>query len=221
MLFLEHIDSIHEEKRTEFGVAEDNLDFQSIIPVQIEDAKHVFNFEIRKNRTSMLFFVVGQQRIYFSDSDIIKTLIDMPEEDTRWYLSQFVALYSGNKKTMSIVIDQQHYLSKGISMKRENKDLHLFTDSIIPMNYFSAMLSFVFAKDECWGKKTKRGFFGKTTLCKFISLIDYYKFNSQRSETFLDSIGLNYSKTRFNPDMDTNIFKKKTTIKMFDISQYK
>lgn len=221
MLFLEHIDSIHKENIEELAIAKDNSDFKSIIPIQIEYDDRAFDFEIRKSKKSKLFLIDGRQRVYLSDADIIKTILEMTEHDVKWYLTQFIHLYTAQKRTMNIIIDEECYPVQGIPMRREDKVIQLFTDSIIRMNYFSAMLSFVFAKDKCWAEIKDKDFYGKTTLCKFISLIYYYKFRNPISEGYLDSIGLDYCKEQFDPEMDTRIFKNESAIKMFDISQYK
>lgn len=221
MLFLEHLDRIHKKNIKESAVAEDNREFKSIIPVQIEYDDHTFDFEIRKSKKSKLFLIDGRQRVYLSDADIIKTILEMTEHDVKWYLTQFIHLYKAKKRTMNIIIDEKCYPVQGIPMRRKDKAIQLFTDSIIRMNYFSAMLSFVFAKDKCWAEIKDKDFYGKTTLCKFISLIDYYKFRNPISEGYLDSIGLDYCKEQFDPEMDTRVFKNENAIKMFDISQYK
>ncbi len=221
MLFLEHLDRIHRENIKESAIAKDNRDFKSIIPIQIEYDDRTFDFEIRKSKKSMLFLIVDRQRVYLSDADIIKTILEMTEHDAKWYLTQFIHLYTAKKRTINIMIDEECYPVQGIPMRREDKTIQLFTDSAIRMNYFSAMLSFVFAKDKCWAEIKDKDFYGNITLCKLISLIDYYKFRNPRSEGYLDSIGLDYCKKQFDPEMDTRIFKNENAIKMFDISQYK
>ena len=69
-----------------------------------------------------------------------------------------------------------------------------------------------------WERDKSLNDFRKNTIVKYITLIDYYSNNSERSRNFLSSIGYSIEQSEFVENMITkNMFLK---VNSFDISQY-
>ena len=92
-----------------------------------------------------------------------------------------------------------------------------FSDSKIDLNDFIFIINFILSKDkkseEQGQKKTIR-----TTLRKFISLIDYYGYHNDRSSEYLKTIG--YPLDSPVPFQNSYIKKLFETEEGFDISKY-
>lgn len=221
MWFLQAIDDIYNERRRQYNVPDKNKDFSCHIPVKIQKGANSFLFEIRKREKAKLFLILGSQRIYLSDLQIIKIIIAMEKEDVQWFLSQFISLYLGKKVSFQLMFDEGIYDCYGIEIYPETKKIYWLSDSEIEYSYFTALLNFIFSKDHCWEEMSTTKGFSKKTLCKYISLIDYYYSHSERSKNFLEQIG--YPITNEHPigSKEVNqVFDNLTYLEKFDISLY-
>jgi hypothetical protein len=215
MNFLEEIDNIYKKEREINDIPQSNGDFSCFIPIEAIDYKTSCEFLIKKQEKAKLLFLVGKQRVYLSDLQIIRTILRMGKEDINWFLQQFISLYKGNYSKIQFKILEKTYEGFGIINYSEEKGLLLFSDSEIDINDFVFLLNFIFSKDKYWGEMNELEDFRKKTLCKYISLIDYYSNKSNHSECFLKSIGYPYYK-RYPVD-NKKLFNN---IEEFDISLY-
>lgn len=218
------IDKIHNNYRKKYLIPDNNQEFSSYIPVKITAAEKNYHYLIWKRDRARLLLLCGEQRIYLSDAEIIETILRMDKAIIEWLLCQFIALYQNKGYQMVLAIDKLSFKSYGIMPYPKQNNMYLFSDSLIDMNYFVFALNFIFYKDRCWEEIGNIEGFGKTTLCKFITLIDYYHNYSKRSKRFLDTIGfpetayLNISELKNNKIR--KLFKEVANIKRFDISDY-
>lgn len=199
MSFLAHLDLIHENDRKKFSIPQNNYTFRTYIPIKFHSQTGTVSFLIQKAALSKLLIIDGAQRVYLSDNDIINTILCMDDVDVRWFLDQLVQLYQGKGSSFEFTIEGRNYTYQGIENYPSAKNISLFSDTVIQIQDLVLILNFIFAKDYCWehmpipvnaSKKVKsRKDFSKRTLCKYISLLDYYAWKSSRSLAFLQSIG--------------------------------
>jgi hypothetical protein len=222
--FFTLIDTIHNNYRKKYLIPDGNKDFSSYIPIEIAAAGKSFRYLIWKKEKAKLLLLCGKQRLYLSDAHIIDAILQMSEDTIAWFLCQFIALYQNKGWQTILTIDTISFVFDGIAPYPKQKKLCLFTDSLIDIDYFVFLLSFIFYKDRCWEESGNIEGFGKTTLCKFIALIDYYHNNSETSKRFLKEIGFTgmsfLNITELNNNKNRKLFKNIESVKKFDISNY-
>ncbi|MDR3599517.1 MAG: hypothetical protein P4L49_03395 [Desulfosporosinus sp.] len=219
MMFLEYIDELYRKECKEFGIPlKPKVPFKCFIPVEPQNWEAVSNFLILKQEKSKLFILDGKQRAYLSDIQIVDTILSMDKEDQRWFLAQFVKIYKGEFVPFSFKIQSETFEGKGMCRYPQKKSLIIFTDSNIDINDFIFLINFIIYKDLCWSEKIEVPDFYRRTLCKYITLIDYYSLNHMRSEPFLKSIGYPLEKRRPVDTERKNVFFMQT--ETFDISLY-
>lgn len=228
MSFLSHIDLIHQNNRAEYNIPETNRAFRSYIPIAFPAQSSSVSFLIQKAILSKLLILDGAQRVYLSDNNIISTILHMEESDIRWFVDQLIRLYQAKGTPFEFIIDGQQYSFQGIENYHSSKAITLFSDTHIQVQDLVLVMNFVFAKDYCWehmpisentSKKAKsRKDFSKRTLCKYISLIDYYTWKSPRSLDFLKAIGYpTDNKSLVEVPKEEKMFE---STELFDISLY-
>ena len=103
----------------------------------------------------------------------------------------------------------------GIDYYPDLYEITLFSDTVIDINDLVFVLNFIFSKDKQWEVDASIENFGKSTIVKYIVLIDYYSNKSKKSESFLREIGypinkpISFNKKDFFSDVSN-----------FDISKY-
>lgn len=228
MYFLTHIDSIYQQDRTKYNIPKSNRTFRSYIPIVFSSQTGTVSFLIQKATLSKLLIIDGTQRVYLSDNDIIHTILGMDDTDIRWFLDQFVELYQEKGSSFEFTIEGKNYSYRGIENYPSAKNISLFSDTLIQIQDLVLILNFIFSKDYCWehmpipanpSKKVKsRKDFSKRTLCKYISLLDYYAWKSPRSLEFLQSIGYpTTNETLTSVPKEEKMFQN---TELFDISLY-
>lgn len=228
MSFLSHIDLIHQNNRVKYNIPETNRTFRSYIPITFPAQSSSVCFLIQKATLSKLLILDGAQRVYLSDNNIISTIMHMEESDIRWFVDQLIRLYQAKGTPFEFIIDGQQYSFQGIENYHSSKVITLFSDTHIQVQDLVLVMNFVFAKDYCWehmpipentSKKAKsRKDFSKRTLCKYISLIDYYTWKSPRSLDFLQAIGYpTDNESLVEVPKEEKMFKN---TELFDISLY-
>jgi hypothetical protein len=218
-MFLEYIDDLYLKACKEFDIPrETKVPFKCFVPIEPQNGDVASGFLILKQEKSKLLILDGKQRVYLSDIQIVDTIISMEKEDQRWFLSQFVKIYKGEFSSFSFKIQSETFEGKGMCRYPHKKSLKLFTDSCIDINDFIFLINFVVYKDLCWGEKIEAPDFYKRTLCKYITLIDYYSLNNIRSKPFLKNIGYPLEKKRPVDQEGKNVFFMQ--IETFDISLY-
>lgn len=221
MLFLEKIDEIYSASRTQYSVSAQSDDFYVYIPIEISDSKYTYPFLIRKGNKSKLLITSGKQRVYLTDNQIIHTILSMEKTEIDWFLSQFISLYKGTGVQLTFNISDAIFTCVGICSFPEDKKLLLFSDTKISYSNFCFLLSFIFSKDACWEEISRITNFSKKTLCKYISIIDYYHNSSEHSRLFLSAIGCPLNNGQFSDSvLVSKAFEKIDCVEKFDISNY-
>lgn len=221
MPFLQKIDELFEESRLHYSISSKTDDFHTYIPIEIFNNTHRFQFLIRKGKKAKILIVSGRQKVYLTDYQIISTILSMNDKGIEWFLAQFIALYKGNGVQVNFVLGDAEFAYTGIPSYPEEKTIMLFSDTNIELTYFCFLLNFIFAKDKCWEQISNTPNFGKKTLCKYISIIDYYHNASAYSKAFLEQLG--YPVNCPQPTNHINAqkaFDKTDCVEKFDISNY-
>lgn len=229
MNLLEKIDSIYEyeTKKYTYGIDKNFSIYIPVKPINIDSL--LCTFLIKKQKKAKMMLCDGKQRIYLSDIDIIKIILNTDCSD--WFIEQLVRLYRDICVTSEIQLDNEKYTCRGISYYPNKKHILLFSDSLIDINDLIFIMNFIFEKDKLWGQIADLPEFNKTTICKYITLIDYYTHKISVSTDFLKSIGyplknkepidtqytITETKAGQNKKIKKKIFKN---IETFDISQY-
>lgn len=218
MSFLKRIDKLHKENRSVYGIEMSNNDFSSFINVEPVDISLTQKFIIRKQEKAKLLLVSGKQRVYLSDNDIISTILDMEKNCIDWFLNSFIKLYNDEFEVFNFKLEDKLYKGIGISYYQSQREISLFSDTKIDINDFIFILNFIFSKDKQWENDTSQENFSKRTIIKYITLIDYYSNQSERSRNYLEKIGYPIYKTNFvTASKIKNMF---SDVNSFDISKY-
>lgn len=215
MNFLKKIDYLYDNEKKKYNISDNDKSFSLFIPLEHITYRTTCSFVIKKQQKAKLLLVEGQQRVYLSDLQIINTILSMPKNDVKWFLKQLALLYSGTEEKIKFKIDEDLFEGIGISKYPYNKKLLLFSDSNIDINDFIFILNFVFSKDKAWEEISRKNNFSKSTLCKYIILIDYYTYKNPQIKEFLEKIG--YSIEDPYPIRDIPYYK---LLKSLDISLY-
>ena len=220
MNFLEYIVSIYSEELKKFDIDLKREEFNSFIPIEPLNYSTKNMFLIRKQIHSKLFIIVGKQRIYLSDLHIIKSILNLDTKDITWFLNQLCNLYINDNNVYSFKINEKEFAGSGIEYFPDDKEIVLYTDSIISINDFIFVLNFVLAKDSTWGEMKELTNFRKLTLCKYISLISYYAFSSNDAKNFLESIGYPIDKKYVQDNKELSQLFNNENVEKFDISLF-
>lgn len=220
MNFLEYIDSIYSMELKKFNIDLECEEFNSFISIEPLNYSTKNKFLIRKQKHSKLFIVVGKQRIYLSDINIIRTILCLSKEDITWFIKQLCNLYIADNNTLSFRINGKEFNGSGIEYFSNDKELMLYTDSIISINDFIFVLNFVLAKDSVWGEMKNLVNFRKLTICKYISLISYYAFGSKDAKCFLKNIGYPIERKYAQDSKEISQLFNNDNIEKFDISLF-
>ena len=218
MSFLKKIDILHETCRKVYGIDKNNKIFSSFINIEPVEKNLTQKFVIKKQEKSKLLVVSGNQRVYLSDYSIISTILRMDHDDIEWFLKEFIKAYNNEYEPFKFKIEDEVFEVVGINYYPKLKNIHLFSDTEIEINDLVFVINFIFSKDMQWERDKSLNDFRKNTIVKYITLIDYYSNNSERSRNFLSSIGYSIEQSEFVENMITkNMFLK---VNSFDISQY-
>lgn len=224
MSFLKRIDELHEENRSVYGIEASNNDFSSFINVEPVDISLTPKFIIRKQEKAKLLLVSGKQRVYLSDNDIISTILDMEKNYIDWFLNSFIKLYNDEFEVFNFKLEDKLYKGIGISYYQSQCEILLFSDTKIDINDFIFILNFIFSKDKQWENDTSQENFSKRTIIKYITLIDYYSNQSERSKNYLKNISYPIYKPNFvtaSKSVPASKIKNMfSDVNSFDISKY-
>ena len=218
MNFLTKLDILYEQSKREFKKYEIDYNFKCFIPIQPIGYSSKNKFFVKKSKKASLIINVGEQRIYFSDIDVVNTILELPLDVRNDLFKKLVEMYSTNRAVNTkIRIGTNQYDGFGLPYYDGENTIDIFSDSKIDLNDFVFIINFILSKDkkseEQGQKKTIR-----TTLRKFISLIDYYVDHNDRSLEYLNAIG--YPIDSPIPFQDKDVKKMFETEEGFDISKY-
>lgn len=218
MSFLTKIDEMHAANLKKYAIETTNSDFNSyfnIEPIGISLSK---SFILKKQVKAKLLLISGKQRVYLSDFRIISTILSVDKKYTDWFLNEFIKLYNNEYKNFAFKLENEKFDGVGIDYYPESYEITLFSDTVIDINDLIFVINFIFSKDKQWENDKSLKNFSKSTIVKYIALIDYYSNKSARSEEFLLKIGYPTDKQFFsNFSVPQDMF---SNISFFDISKY-
>lgn len=229
MEFLELLDQLHKAVAEENSVSAKDRNFRSYHAIGFDGDSPSDRFIIQKNLIkAKLLIVDGKQKVYLSDDQIVETILEMPASKITWFLMQMVNLYNGTGSSFIFSIAEQHFNFVGIPYLPSKETILLPSDTHATINEFISIINFIFAKDVAWERiplndsTAKKGYsktdFSKRTLCKYISLIDYYGLHTSRSISFFEQIG--YPLFDAYPGAVENEKAMFAHTELFDISKY-
>lgn len=218
MSFLMKIDEIHADNQQKISIESISDNFSSFINVEPVKKNLKRRFLIKKQEKSKLLIVSGNQRVYLSDYHIISTILNMDKKYIDWFLNSFIKLYNNETNPFNFKISEFEYTGVGIDYYPGSYEFTLFSDTVIDINDLIFVLNFIFSKDKQWELDASIENFSKSTIVKYITLIDYFSNKSKRSKTFLRKIGYPTDVPRIvNVSSKNDIFSDVST---FDISKY-
>lgn len=221
MPFLQKIDELFEELRLQYSPSPKSDDFHVYIPIEISDNVHRFQFLIRKGKKSKILILSENQKVYLTDYQIIHAILSMEDKEVDWFLKQFISLYTENGVNVKFVLDKSEFVYIGIPSYPEKKSITLISDTNIDLNCFCFLLNFIFAKDKCWEMIGEIPNFSKRTLCKYISIVDYYHNQTAYSKMFLETLGYPVNLSQPSDCRGAQkAFDKDDYVEKFDISNY-
>lgn len=210
---LKKIDCIHEIEKSSFEASSDN--FCCFIPIHSCECDFSCNFLIKKKEKAKLLIVSGKQRVYLSDSQIIKTICAMKQDIVKWFVGEFYQIYKGKYAESTISIGSDQFKINGMNFYDKNVEIQLFSDTIITINDLVFVLNFIFTKDYLWEKMMSIKDYRKNTICKYIVLINYYVNNSEYSKSLLSEVNFDFD----NPESSKSK-KALNKIGELDISKF-
>lgn len=220
MDFLDYLDTEYNRIKSGYNANEVADSFSVYFPVSVNGLDTSSGFLIKKQDKAKLLIVSGKQRVYLSDADIIRSVIGLSVTEANWFLEEFIKAYRGIYNEFDFMIDDKSFSGKGIAQYPERRSLTLMSDTDITIQDFIFVINFVLAKDALWEVKDESEGFSKRTLCKYISLIDWFANHKDRSKQFLESIQFQIpakperiSENKFKKDLFSHTEK-------FDISKY-
>ena len=214
MNFLQKIDEIHNQNCEEHSITS-STKFISYIPLSPINPICTCKFLIKKSNKAKVMMVVGSQRVYLSDLDIIRCILALDEKMVKWFFSEFIFLFQNQKKKIKFKIGEEIFDGHGIGFLDDNIKINIFSDSEIHINDFIYLINLVLSKDIVWSNFTKDDKYYKITLYKYIVLIDFYAFNSKREPKVLEAIDVEHNSI---DDLNPKTLKKEfEKIKTFEI----
>lgn len=218
MSFLNKIDTIHQNCQVGFYDEELSETFSSFIDVEPLGIALTKKFVIKKQEKAKLLIVSGKQRVYLSDYRILSTILQLDQSYIDWFIQAFINLYNNNYETFKFMVADETYEGIGISYYSMPKEILLFSDTKIDINELIFVLNFIFSKDYQWEQDSSTKDYSKRTIVKYITLLDYYSYKTDRSKEFLEKIGYPLESESFVDVPNTKPMFKKT--KLFDISKF-
>ena len=97
MNFLQKIDEIHNQNCEEHSITS-STKFISYIPLSPINPICTCKFLIKKSNKAKVMMVVGSQRVYLSDLDIIRCILALDEKMVKWFFSEFIFLFQNQKR---------------------------------------------------------------------------------------------------------------------------
>ena len=219
-MLLKYIDSIYQTEKDSNKKDYSNLnDYISYISITFETKEGENEFVIKKSSKAKIYIHSNNQYIYFSDADIIYTIISFSTEVVQWFFEQFIGLYNGKYETVHININDTSFEGIGIPRYPDNFAFNAFSDTSMHINEFIQMINFIFSKDYQHGKDKLHNPTDKLkeTLTRYISIIGAYCLNNKLCIEYLKQINY-YSVDRFEKEYFIyNV--KKIDKNIFDISK--
>ena len=218
MSFLNKIDTIYNDSRSEFCTEELSETFSSFISVEPVGITLTKQFVIKKQDKSKLLIVSGKQRVHLSDYQILSTILQLDQCLIEWFIKAFIDLYNKKFRPFNFKIEDEEFQVIGIDYYQEPKEILLFSDTRIDINDFIFVLNFIFSKDYQWEIDKPQKDYSKRTIVKYITLLDYYHKKSERSKEFLEKIGYpTENKELLDVPKTKSMFSQ---INLFDISKF-
>ena len=190
MLLFEYLDEQYKVDRKRYGIQHENKEFRSYLPIFPLD----FNAENRficvkgYKKTKVLFTPDGTRQ-YFSDADIISILRNHGNDSTVCAIvDKLIQLYLGKNAKFSFCLNNQAFEGYGISFFDIEDTFFLNTDSTMSLNELVFLINMILEKDRSYGQAIHADTL-KHTLCKYVSLIKYYRWHDESSANFLKEIG--------------------------------
>lgn len=197
MELFKYLDEQYAADRTKYEIQQGNNGFESYLSIEPLDFDAKGRFVCAKGyRKTKILFTPDKTHQYFSDADIIAILRDHENENTVFsIMEQLINLYNGSNSKFLFRINNEDFEGYGISYYNGIEDQFLLkTDSIIQLNELVFLMNMIFEKDRSYGQAIHADTL-KHTLCKYISLIKYYRWHDDRSALFLDKIQYPFNKS--------------------------
>lgn len=195
--FVNDLDNIYGQKKSEIGEYNVDNNFCIYIPVTIETKSFSNkNFLIRKSKDIKFLYIKDGCRIYFSDADIINMLLNLKNqksiEQLILYFEKMYKTELDELETYSIIFEDKRYNVKGYFDIQDTQILLNKQDIDIEFNDLLVLINIILAKDHyVFNSKRYSKYhsinFIKTTCVKYITLLKYYYFDDVKAKLYLEN----------------------------------
>ena len=195
--FVNDLDNIYGQKKSEIREYNVDNDFCIYIPVTIETKSFSNkNFLIRKSKDIKFLYIKDGCRIYFSDADIINMLLNLKNqksiEQLILYFEKMYKTELDELETYSIIFEDKRYNVKGYFDIQDTQILLNKQDIDIEFNDLLVLINIILAKDHyVFNSKRYSKYhsinFIKTTCVKYITLLKYYYFDDVKAKLYLEN----------------------------------
>lgn len=185
--FLEYLDDLYAEVCKINNIQKDNEEFriyENLIPLDFTTKNAFLCLKAQKTK---ILFCQSNVKVYLSDNDIISSIVNLDGNTVNFLMNEFVELFKKPKNIFKFQINDQVFYGKGINYVDSDTNFLLHTDNVININEFIFILNMIFEKDRLFSEVAKKDLL-KFTLCKYISLIGYYKLKQNKYSDFLHKI---------------------------------
>lgn len=172
-------------------------------------------FYIAKSRKSRLLINHSKIWVDLTDYDIIDIVCSFNEKLVLKLLERLKECYNGIWTEFEFKVQEERYVGKGINYKDFDLDMQICLDADFQIYFgdFLFLLNMILFKDivgQKYLKSERNMLLIENTLIKYITLIEYYRFNNSQAQKYLDSIGYPiYTKE--------SLLEKKMKVKKYDI----
>lgn len=218
--FVNDLDNIYGQKKSEIREYNVDNDFCIYIPVTIETKSFSNkNFLIRKSKDIKFLYIKDGCRIYFSDADIINMLLNLKNqksiEQLILYFEKMYKTELDELETYSIIFEDKRYNVKGYFDIQDTQILLNKQDIDIEFNDLLVLINIILAKDHyVFNSKRYSKYhsinFIKTTCVKYITLLKYYYFDDVKAKLYLENNrycldkDIDYNYKRFRNKIERN-----------------
>jgi hypothetical protein len=212
------MDKLYESARTTCNIQVDNEEYrhyEKLIPLDFTTKNEFLCLKVKKTK---ILFCQSNVKVYLSDADIIRTIVKFDDNTVNFFLEKFSELYNGNGQIFRYRVNSRDFDGRGLEYVKNKSSFLLHCDMEININDFIFILNMIFEKDRLFTRVAGKNLL-KVTLCKFIVLIKYYKFNDKICCDFLQEIGYSVDKqlySVFNSPANT----EKTSSLFENLSQF-
>ena len=201
--FIVDLESLFEEHVRKEGMNSKSYNYYCPISLRLNNIKHDY-FECKhfiltnKEHRTQILYTKGGVRVYFSDVDIMETLLQIKEKETRQLIiSTMINWINGEYDQAVFELNEKEYIFNALTL-RNTKDIILNNkyDVELSIQNMIAIINAIISKDQactCLYGGTIN--FAKRTLKKYCLLLQWHWSKNENIKNLLKSINYDINKS--------------------------